>query len=64
MAEALLQAPSGRVVERLPLAAPEPDVIEHGGYRWWSHRCASGVTYSRGRALNDRAPSQAHQVKR
>jgi hypothetical protein len=47
---ALLQVPSGRIAYRLPLAQGEPHEIEHEGYVWlWSHRCASGVTYVRGR---------------
>ena len=47
---ALLQVPSGRIAYRLPLPAAEPWELEHEGFCWqWSHRCASGVTYVRGR---------------
>jgi len=49
---ALLQLPSGRIAYRLPLPEPAPRAIAHAGYAWqWSHRCASGVTYARGRAV-------------
>jgi hypothetical protein len=47
---ALLQVPSGRIAYRLALPDGEPWEIAHEGYMWrWSHRCASGVTYQRGR---------------
>ena len=51
---ALLQVPSGRVAHRVALPNPEPRVLEHDGYRWlWSHRCQSGVTYVRGRKVEE-----------
>jgi hypothetical protein len=50
--EALLQVPSGRIAHRLSLDGEEPWEIAHEGYCWvWSHRCASGVTYARGRVV-------------
>jgi len=51
--QALLMVPSGRIAHRLPLG-DEPWTIDYAGYLWrWSHTCASGVTYARGRQLAD-----------